>query len=295
MHSAGQAVWEVKSVSKHDARPEGSAERIERREFIRRLLVGAIGVPTAAAALLSGCDGNGLLDNQPAGNLTAEVADMRALQTQVINTIQQLDEAADADITDWLAQINAQLAVVWPLMVAASRQQLRDNVADDMQPVLGQLDQLGLNPAFAGDAPQITRQQFQDAWDRAHQLAGATPTAVPAQQDNRPYLLWAYLFMLLILFPSMADDDAATYAANAADRDTSSRALGLWDLFHIGSVSCTPCLFSQIISTVVGLYLILYLYLGMACHAAGAPGLLFGRDWLVMLVMIAALLLLNFA
>ncbi len=281
-----------------DIRLDPPVDAIERREFIRNLLLGAIGLP-AGAALLAGCDG-GLLPNDQGwgpgrvGDLGTEVGDMRTLQTQVITAIRQLHDAGNADIDGWLAQINAQLAIVWPLMVAAPQQALRDNVAPQMSAVLDRLDALDVEIGYSGPAPQITRQQFQDAWQRAHDLAGVSPSSVaPAEDaDNGPYILWAYLFLLLLLFPTMLCDDAMLFATDAAMRDTAGRALALWHTFHLTSVPCTPCLFSGLMSTVFGL--VPFLYLGMASHAAGAPGLLFGRDWLVMLVMIAALLLLNF-
>lgn len=282
-----------------DSRLDRRANAIERREFIRNLLLGAIGLP-AAAALLAGCDGDGLLPNDqgggaaPARDLGTEVGDMRAVQTQIITAIQQLQTAGDADTNAWLAQTNAQLALVWPLMVAAAQQALRDNVAPEMSVLLDQLDQWDIELAYSGPVPTITRQQVQDAWDRAHDLAGVDPSAVaPAQNgDDGAHILWAYLFMLLLLFPAMGDSDALNFANDAATRDSTGRALALWNTLHLTSVSCTPCLFSGLMSTVFGLYR--FLYLGMASHAAGAPGLLFGPDWLILLVLIAALLLLPF-
>jgi len=285
-------------VSDRDLHHEWPTDAMERREFIRNVLLGMVGLPTMAT-LLSGCDGEGLLANDqgggtPAGDLDTEVGDMRALQTQTITAIRQLQSAGDADVDAWLGQINAQLALVWPLMVAAAQQALRDNVAPEMSGVLAQLDGWDIELAYSGPAPQITRQQFQDAWDRAHDLAGVDPSAAaPAQDgDGGAHILWAYLFMLLVLFPMLGDEDALSFATDAQARDTASRGLALWNALHLTSVSCTPCLFSGLISIVFGLFL--YLYLAMASHAAGAPGMLFGPDRLTMLVLIAALLLLPF-
>jgi hypothetical protein len=282
----------VTVVSERDLRLDRPTDAIERREFIRKVLWGALGLP-AAAVLLGGCDGEGFLPNDQGGvavgALDTEVGDVRALQTQIITAIRGLQNATDADIDGWLVQINAQLAVVWPLMIAAAQQALRDNVTPEMEDVLDQLDGWGVDLDYSGPAPQITRQQFQDAWDRAHDVAGVAPAQ---GGDTATRVLWAYLFLLFVLFPALADEDALDYANDAVTRDTANRALALWDTFHLTSVSCTPCLFSGLISMVAGVFL--FLYLAMSSHAAAAPGLLFGYYWLIMLVLIAALLLLPF-
>ena len=77
---------------------------IERRDFIRKLLITAVGLPTAASALLTGCSGGGLLTNdqggvpQPIGNLAGEVGDTRDLLQLVVNTVRALQSADDADV-----------------------------------------------------------------------------------------------------------------------------------------------------------------------------------------------------
>ncbi|MGD9495482.1 MAG: hypothetical protein AB7Y46_04130 [Armatimonadota bacterium] len=278
----------------------GRREGMRRREFVGKLLAAGIGLPAGISALLAGCEG-GLLENDQGGggaapgDLSDKVAQMRALQTQVIDAIRTLQDASNADVSGWLAQINAQTAVVWPLMVAADQQALRDNVAADMAAVLGHLDQLGVPIHFQGPVPTITQQAFHDAWERAHQVGSVSPTGLETAADGpAPHVVWAYLFMLFVLFPTLSDSLALSYATDAASRDTNERALALWSLFHpSGPIGCTPCLFSQLISSVAGVTT--FLYLGMASHAAGAPGLLFGRDRLVMTMLIAALLLVDFA
>lgn len=265
-------------------------EGMERREFLQKVLSAAVGLP-AAGMLLSGC-GGGILDSSddagpapPQGNLSEEVQQMRDAISGVMQAVRSLQEAGDADLTGWLAQINTQLAVVWPLMVAAGQQDLRANVSDEMQQVLDQLDQFGSPLTYSGAAPQITQQQLQDAWERADALMLAQPTAEEAYATPNT---WIFFLMLFLVFPAIAPGDAFNYAQAASSMDTDSQAGVLYSLLHpLGSISCTPCFFGAVLSGVLGS--IMLLFMAMGPHAATAPSMLFGRDWMIMLVLLATL------
>lgn len=265
---------------------------LERREFLRRLLMGGLGLPLIGGGLLSGCGGDGA-PVPPAGDLGNEVADTRDLIGLVVDTIRALQDVDDADLDGWMGQINARLGVVWPLMVAAPQADLRATVSPDMATVLAQLDGLSQELSYTGPAPGLSRARLQTAWDRAGAITGlgvapVAPSGVSGQT------MWIFLFMLFLLFPTLSDADAASYAADAGLRDTAGRAEELYGLLHpTGSVACTPCLFSGMMSRIAGLYL--FLYLGMASQAAHEAGLLFGPEWLFAMVLMAALLFLNFA
>lgn len=264
---------------------------LERREFLRRLLMAGLGLPLIGSGLLSGC-GGGSGGNPPAGAVGEEVVTMRAALTQVVDAIRVLQDSEDADIDCWLASINTRLGVVWPLMVGAPQADLRAAVSPDMATVLAQLDSLSVPLAFAGPAPTLSRDRLQSAWDRAGAITGlgVAPVAPSGVSGNT---MWTFLFMLLLLFPTLSDADAMSYSADAGLRDTAGRAEELYGLLHpTGSVACTPCLFSGLMSRIAGLYL--FLYLGMASQAAHEPGLLFGREWVFVMVLVAALLFLDF-
>ncbi len=276
-------------------------EGIERRDFIRRLLITAVGLPTAASALLAGCGGEGFLENDqgggglpPVGTLDNEVADTCDLLQLIVNTVRALQDAGDADVAEWLQQINARIAAVWPLMLAADQQALRDNVHPDMQDVLAQLDADGMPLSYQGAAPQVTEQQIRDAWDRADQALGftsatAASTVEPSRSDCTT---WVFLLFLFLLFPAIATGLAANIAAGAEALDTGGVAVDMFDLLHpTGPVGCTPCFFGMLMSMVLTLGA--YLYLAMASHAAVVPGVLWGLNWLVALVFMSAILMLT--
>lgn len=269
-----------------------SSDAMARREFLRALLIGGVGLPLIGSGLLSGCGGGGSV-NPPAGALGQEVVATRATLTHVVDAIRVLQDSEDAEIDAWLGTLNTRVAAVWPLMVAADQPELRANVDANLASVLTQLDGLSVPLAFAGPAPALTRTRLQSAWDRAGTITGLgdAPVAPSGVSGNA---MWTFLFMLFLLFPGLSDADAATYAGDAGLRDTGGRAEEFYSLFHpTGAVGCTPCLFSGVISRVSGL--LMYLYLGMGAQAAGEPGMLFGRDWLTVLVLVAALLFLDFA
>lgn len=266
---------------------------MERREFLQKLLAAVVGIP-AAGALLAGCDGDGLLDSPngagpgpvPAGNLDQEVQDMRDVIAGIIQAIQDLEGTEGIDIAGWLAQLNAQLAVVWPLMVAANQQDLRDNVSAEMQQVLDQLDQFGEELDYSGAAPQFTQQDLQTAWDRAEGLLLARPTS---QEPYATEQTWIFFLLLFLVFPLIGNDMAFNYALAASSMDTGNEAASLFSMLHpAGAISCTPCLISALLSGLLAI--VMLLFMAMGSHAAMAPSMLFGRDYMIALGLMVALL-----
>lgn len=265
-----------------------------RREFLQKVLAAALTVPVGGL-MLSGCEGEGLLKPPdggpgpaPQGDLGQEVQAMRDAIASVIQATQNLQGAGDIDLAAWMAQVNAQLSIVWPLMVAAAQQELRDNVSAEMQEVLDQLDQFGEPLRYSGPAPIVTQERLQDAWDRAEALLQAQPTA------KAPYATeatWAFFLMLFLIFPTMAGAEALNYAMAAAGMDTGHGATSVYDLLHPASpISCTPCFIGALLNGLLGI--VMLLFLAMGSHAGMAPSMLFGRDWLIMLVLLAALFML---
>lgn len=271
-------------------------ERLERRDFLRGLLVAAVGLPVAGA-LPGGCGSQGLLDNdqgpggdgQPGGDLQAGVKDTRETLVGVITAA--TGGEAELDVQTLLDQLNAQLAAVWPLMVAAPAAELRANVPIALQPVLERLDGLeGVAVGFEGDAPQITRQRLEEAWASADELSGIDAAAESSPADQAR---WVFLLMLLLLVPPLDDETAGTCASGAvnealADHEENlADAAELYDMLHPdGPVPCRPCLLGHIMGATLALAL--FVYLGMGSHAASEAGLVFGFDWVAALVLLAA-------
>ncbi len=264
---------------------------MERREFLQKILAAALAIP-AGGLLLSGCGSGGILEPPngpvPQVNLAAGVQNMRDEIATVLDAARGIQSAGDTDVPGWIAQLNAQLADVWPAMVAATPQALHDNTSAEMANVLGQLDQFGEPLHYSGPAPAISQQKLQAAWDRAEGMllpiaAGKSPRAAEAT--------WAFFLMLFLVFPTILDADAFNFANAAVDMDSGHGAASLYGLLHpAGAISCTPCFISALIGGVLGI--IMLLFMAMGSQAAMAPSMLFGRDWLVTLVVLAALLVL---
>lgn len=268
---------------------------IVRRDFLRKLLSAAVGIP-AAGVLLSGC-GGGILDGggdedgpnpPPAGNLAQGVQGMRDEISGVMQAIQGMQNAGDIDLVAWQDRLNAQLAIVWPLMVAANEQALRDNVSAEMQPVLGELDELEEALGYSGPAPQITPQRLQAAWDRAEALL------LPAASANGPYAdqsTWVFFLMLFLAFPGMLNEAAFGIALAAAQHDARNNATNIYNALHpTGPIDCTPCLIGVLTSNLLAI--VMLLFVAMGSHAAAAPSMLFGRDWLMLTTTMAAIYML---
>ncbi|HCA47402.1 MAG TPA: hypothetical protein DEP45_08580, partial [Armatimonadetes bacterium] len=139
---------------------------------------------------------------------------------------------------------------------------------------------------YSGPAPTITQQRLTEAWDRAEALLAAQPAApTPYATEST----WAFFLMLFLVSPTITNASAFALAEAAAASDSSHEAASLHALLHPSSpISCTPCLMNAAIGAMLGVIMLLFLAIGS--HAAGLPSMLFGRDWLVALVMMTVLL-----
>ncbi len=279
-------------MSKRDRRGPGEMDGMQRREFLQKVLAAAVGLP-AAASLLGGCSGDGILEpdednggdnggEQPAGDLQQEAQDMRDLLADLVQAMQDTADPDTADLDGWLAQLNAQLALVWPLMAAAGADTLRGEVVDNLEDVATRLDGWeGVEMDFSGDPPEITRQTLQNAWGQADGMVNASAAANPADMGATRDM-WLFLFLLFVTFPGIDPMMASSFAASSADYDegqAGSEAEDLYDTLH-DTPQCTPCLVSALFA------LALAFYFGMQSEAAQAPGMLFGGYWMVALVLL---------
>ncbi|MBD3292118.1 MAG: hypothetical protein GF393_04280 [Armatimonadia bacterium] len=216
---------------------------------------------------------------------------MRGVIADIIQAIQNMEDAGDADLAGWLAQLNGQLAAVWPPMVAANQQDLRDNVSPEMQQFLDQLDDWQVPLDYSGGAPQFSEAALQAAWDRAEGML------LPQAAGDEPYATqqtWAFLLMLFLIFPAISGADAFNFATGAASMDTGNEASGLFSLLHpSGGIACTPCFISAMLSGFLSI--VMLLFLGMASHTSMAPSMLFGRDYAIVLALLAVLFVLFLA
>ena len=262
----------------------------ERREFLQKLIAAALALP-AGGLLLSGCGGGGDGDPPPQGELPLKLQGMRDGIASVLQQVSGLTAAASADVPAWTTRLNGQLTQVWPLMVAAPPTELRSTVSGEMAGVLGQLDRLGTPLDYSGPAPAITPQRLPEAWDRAETLLAAQPTAPsPYATENT----WAFFLMLFLIFPTITNASAFALAEAAAASDSSHEASNLYAMLHPNApISCTPCLMNEAIGAMLGVIMLLFMAIGS--HAAGLPSMLFGRDWLVALMMMTVLLRLTAA
>jgi hypothetical protein len=258
---------------------------MERREFLQKLIAAALALP-AGGLLLSGCGGGGDGDPPPQGELPLKLQGMRDGIASVLQQVSGLTSAASADVPAWTTRLNGQLTQVWPLMVAAPPTELRSNVSGEMAGVLAQLDQLGTPLDYSGPAPAITQQRLTEAWDRADALLAAQPApAGPYATEST----WAFFLMLFLIFPTITTASAFTLAEAAAASDSSHEAASLYATLHPGSpISCTPCFMTAAINAMTGVIMLLFMAIGS--HAASLPSMLFGRDWLVALMMMTVLL-----
>ncbi len=256
-----------------------------RRDFIKKITA-LCGLPVAAA-LLGGCDGGGLLDNDPpdhprngaAGDLQTALLQFRALLAQQLEDIRLAGGRDNVNIAGLLGAMNPQFAAVWLLMIAASAAELRSHVAPDMQQLLD-----GIDPNYEGPAREVTEQQLRGARAGADELIDAES---PTEEQQG---VWVYLVMSFLLFPTLAEATALGWAQEAWRQDTENRALTAW--FWLNSSTAHPwsaTLIAEMIALFVAISLNLYTAMGTT-HLAGAPGLLFGRNWAALLMLMLVLL-----
>lgn len=266
-----------------NGRAAPTPDGMKRRDFLKTLAAAAVGLP-AAGALLTGCDGDG--DGQPDGNLGEALAEA-ATELQRVREQMAQSQAPDMQaLNGWIGDVNADVNATWPLMVAADTPTLRGLVPQDMQQILQNLDGAGATLEFSGPAPTITVQQLADAWTRSSDLiqTRADTKAAAASREN-----WIFFAMLFLLFPTWTETPniAMGYAQAAQSMDTGGHAASLYDLLHQESVSCTPCFFSALVASLTAIHTLLFMALGsMAAHSAS---MLYGTDWVLVMVMMMAI------
>lgn len=258
------------------------SEGLGRRDFIRKMAA-VCGLP-AAAALLGGC-GGGILDsdyrptNGGSGDLQTSLLRFRGLLAQWLENIRLAGGRDNVNVPGLLAVMNPEFAAVWALMIVASAAELRSHVPSDMQPVLDSID-----PSYDGPAREVTEQQLLGARERADEMIDRNNLT----DDDRG--VWVFLVMAFLLFPALAGATAMGWAQGAWARDTDNQALLAW--FWLNSSSPHPWS-AGLIGEMSALFfaLALYLYLSMGTsYLAQAPGLMFGRHWLVLLMLLLVLL-----
>lgn len=256
---------------------------VERRDFLRKLLVAGAGVPAGASLLLAGCGGdddNGLVT----GDLSVALFRWRCWLLRWITQIQRSPTPGSFSAASLFVALNPEYATVWALMVAAAASTLRANVADDMQQVLSNLG--SADPDYSGSPRVLSEDDFTDARDRANSMVNLSS---PTDSDRS---LWVFLLMIFLLFPTVAGTLALGWAQSAQSMDTDDHALLVFDAFHTLTLEWSPGTFAEASS--IFLLLALYVYLAMGTAARTAPGLLFGRDWAVLLMLLALVLLASF-
>lgn len=263
-------------------------EGVGRREFITKMAA-VCGLP-ALGALLSGCGGGGILDSDRdhyndgtpppvSGDLQAALFRWRCLLAQWLEQIQRAGGRGNVNVASLLGLMNPEFALVWAVMIGATALQLRGHVAPDMQTLLDNID-----PKFDGEPRQVTEQQLQGARQRADEMI---------DRDNLTDDLrgvWVFLVMAFLLFPAIAGATAMGWAEGAWERDTDDRALLAW--FWFNSPSPHPWsagLIGEMTVLFFALALLLYQSMGVT-YLARAPGLMFGRNWLVLLMLLLVLL-----
>lgn len=258
---------------------------VERRDFLRKLLVAGAGVPAGASLLLAGCGGDD--DNDLAnGDLSVALFRWRCWLLQWITQIQRSPTPGSFNSAALFSALNPEYATVWSLMILAAASTLRANVADDMQEVLSNLG--SDDPDYEGAPRTVSEQQLLAARDRADSMVDLTS---PTDSDRS---LWVFLLMTFLLFPTVAGSLALGWAGAAQAMDTQDMAVQAFFWFNPTTTQLWSAGLVADLS-VVFLALALYLYLAMGTAARTAPGLLFGRDWAVLLMLLVLVLTVSFA
>ncbi len=257
------------------------SEAVGRRDFIRRTLLCALGLP-AASALLAGCD-----SGNTANGLLAAFAAVVAQQQSTVNTISNAAVSttapSQAQIGTWLAQCNQSGATVQTAARAASQGELRAAVPDAMRNVLDNLDEIGAPLDPSGAAPQYTQAQLLAAVGRANVLLQSH-----AQADRRA--LWALCVGLCIVQSTATDATILAMAQSARDMDTQDTGGAVYDLVFAGvtaaGVGHGPATFEPMLASLLVLSVLLLLVI--ACQASRSPYLFF--DNMLGLVILFALM-----
>jgi len=207
--------------------PREDAPKLDRRDFLRKLIAAGVGVPAALALSggLLGCDGGGIL--VPPGNdgpgpgpqgLGRAVAAAQAEMQTILAEMRAASPNIDQAMRDgWLARLNALAAQIWNAAAGASQAEIKANVHPDMTALDARLVGWEVPYDFSGAAPQWTTAMLDGAVDRAFAILQAHPEA-----DFRA--LFVYVAIGSALHASMSDDDIYFAALTAAQEDTEGAA-----------------------------------------------------------------------
>ncbi len=213
--------------------PGGDVRRLDRREFLRKLIAAGIGLPAALALAggLTGCGGHGILvppdDGAPgpgpqglAQAVQAGLAELQAILAEMRAASPNIDQAMR---DGWLARLNALAAQVWNAAAAATPAGVQANVHPDAADLDARLHEWETPYDFSGAAPQWTAAMLDGAVDRAFDILQAHPGA-----DFRA--LFVYIAIGCALHASMLDDEIYFTAMAAAQEDTEGKSGQLLDM-----------------------------------------------------------------
>lgn len=203
-------------------------EDLDRREFIRKLLVAGIGAPAALGltGVLAGCDtSSGVGGGVPVQTLQQVVnqglGELQAVRDDILNG----GDESDAVRQGWLDAINSMVRDLWEAVGAADDAERRGAVHPDMQEYMDRLNDWEVPLRTPVEVPQWELQDFADAGLRAAAILNAQAGA-----DVRRLLI--FVLMGCLFRRTWADNQIFGTALGAADGDTEGRAGQLYDTMH---------------------------------------------------------------
>lgn len=258
-----------------------SSPPVDRRDFIRRTLILALG-GSAASALLAGRDSDGSADGLLAA-FAAVLAQQRSGVNAVGNAAVATAAPTPAQIGAWLTECNQSGATVQTAARSAALGELRAGVPASMAAVLGNLDALGVPIDPSGAAPQHTQAQLLAAVARANALLQGH-----AEADRRA--LWALCVGLSILQSTATDAAILAMAQDARTMDAQRSSGAVYDLVFADVAAAGaghgPSTFEPMLGYLLVLSVLLLLVI--ACQAARSPYLFY--DNMLGLVILFALM-----
>jgi len=201
---------------------------LDRREFMRRLLMAGLGAPVALGALgaITGCD---TVTGEPGGGgdetlqqvVTRGVNELQAVRDDIRNAT----EESDAIRQGWLNRINTAVRDTWDAVAAASDAQRRAAVHPDMQRYLQRLDEW--------EVPLRTPQQIPQ-WSLNDLGAAATRTAsiLQAHPEANARVMLGFVLFGCLLRPLWPDGQIWATAVPAQQGDTDDASGQLYDMIH---------------------------------------------------------------
>ena len=190
---------------------------VERRDFILRGLLAALGIPAGIAAL-QGCAGEaaivGAIIDDGGITLTTQVNRSRRTLEDVQAAMGTAVDPTEAGVTDWLSSLNRAVDKVHVKARKANQNPLRANVESNMVEFLAALTTQGISLDYSGASPSFTIGALRQAAVRAD-------TLLTGRNDPDRRALWIFVLGLVILNPTWSDVPllAAAEAARQADQD----------------------------------------------------------------------------